>query len=69
MDIQNTINKFKNKEISVYENTKNVLDKIKNDEFNAYISFNEDDSLERAKYLDEKLKNSLKHLLPLQKTD
>ncbi|MDU6064121.1 MAG: amidase, partial [Anaerococcus sp.] len=57
MDIQNTINKFKNKEISVYENTKNVLDKIKNDEFNAYISFNEDDSLERAKYLDEKLKN------------
>ena len=57
MDIQNTINKFKNKEISVYENTKNVLEEIKNDKFNAYISFNEDDSLERAKFLDEKLKN------------
>ncbi|MDU4448336.1 MAG: amidase, partial [Anaerococcus vaginalis] len=55
MDIKNTIDKFINKEISVYENTKNVLEKIKNDNLNAYISFNEQDSLERAKYLDEKL--------------
>lgn len=57
MDIKETINKFKNNEISVYENTKNILDKIKNDKYNAYISINEKDSLERAKYLDEKLKN------------
>ena len=57
MDIKETINKFKNNEISVYENTKNILDKIKNDQYNAYISINEKDSLERAKYLDEKLKN------------
>ena len=55
MDIKNTIDKFINKEISVYENTKNVLEKIKNDNLNAYISFNEQDSLDRAKYLDEKL--------------
>ncbi len=57
MDIKETINKFKNNEISVYENTKNILEKIKNDKYNAYISINEEDSLERAKYLDEKLKN------------
>lgn len=57
MDIKETINKFKNNEISVYDNTKNVLEKIKNDQYNAYISINEKDSLERAKYLDEKLKN------------
>ena len=31
MDIKNTIDKFINKEISVYENTKNVLEKINND--------------------------------------
>ena len=55
MDIKNTIDKFINKEISVYENTKNVLEKIKNDNLNAYISFNEQDSLDRAKNLDEKL--------------
>ena len=57
MDIKETINKFKNNEISVFENTKKVLEKIKNDKYNAYISINEEDSLERAKYLDEKLKN------------
>ena len=57
MDIKNTIDKFINKEISVYENTKNVLEKIKNDNLNAYISFNEQDSLDRAKYLDEKNKS------------
>ena len=55
MDIKNTIDKFKNKEISVYENTKDVLKKIKKDNFNAYISINEEDSLNRAKYLDGKL--------------
>ena len=58
MDIKETINKFKNNEISVFENTKKVLEKIKNDKYNAYISINEEDSLERAKYLDEKLKNN-----------
>ena len=58
MDIKETINKFKNNEISVFENTKKVLEKIKNDKYNAYISINEEDSLERAKYLDKKLKNN-----------
>lgn len=56
MDINSTISKFKNKEISVYENTKKVLENIKNDNTNSYISINEEDSLNRAKYLDEKLK-------------
>ncbi|MDU3153282.1 MAG: Asp-tRNA(Asn)/Glu-tRNA(Gln) amidotransferase subunit GatA [Anaerococcus hydrogenalis] len=44
--------------MSVFENTKKVLEKIKNDKYNAYISINEEDSLERAKYLDKKLKNN-----------
>lgn len=55
MNINKTIEKFKNKEISVYDHTKEILEKIKNDKTNAYISYNEKDSLERAKYLDEKL--------------
>ncbi|MDY3007340.1 Asp-tRNA(Asn)/Glu-tRNA(Gln) amidotransferase subunit GatA [Anaerococcus porci] len=57
MDINKTIEKYKNKEISVYDHTKKVLEKIKNDKTNAYISFNEEDSLKRAKYLDQKLKS------------
>lgn len=60
MDINKTIEKFKNKEISVYDYTKEVLEKIKNDKTNAYISFNEEDSLNRAKYLDKKLENGEK---------
>lgn len=55
MDIKAIIEKYKNKEISVEENTKNILDKIKNDKTNAYITFDEEDSLKRAKELDEKL--------------
>lgn len=60
MDINKTIEKFKNKEISVYDHTKEVLEKIKNDETNAYISINIEDSLERAKNLDQKLQNGEK---------
>lgn len=55
MDIKAIIEKYKNKEISVEENTKNILEKIKNDKTNAYISFDEEDSLKRARELDEKL--------------
>lgn len=60
MDIKQTIQKFKTGEISVYDNTKNVLEKIKNDKTNAYISLNEEDSLKRARYLDEKLNSGEK---------
>ena len=60
MNIKAIIEKYKNKEISVEENIKNTLDKIKNDKTNAYLAFDEDDSLNRAKYLDEKLKNNEK---------
>ncbi|WP_311376514.1 Asp-tRNA(Asn)/Glu-tRNA(Gln) amidotransferase subunit GatA [Anaerococcus lactolyticus] len=55
MDIKAIIDKYKNREISVEENTKNILEKIKNDDTNAYITFDEEDSLKRAKFLDEKL--------------
>ena len=55
MDIKAIIDKYKNREISVEENTKNILEKIKNDDTNAYITFDEEDSLKRAKLLDEKL--------------
>ena len=55
MDIKAIIEKYKNKEISVEENTKNILEKIKNDKTNAYITFDEEDSLKRAKELDRKL--------------
>lgn len=58
MNIKAIIEKYKNNEISVEENIKNTLEKIKNDKTNAYLAFDEDDSLNRAKYLDEKLKNN-----------
>lgn len=60
MDIKAIIDKYKNKEISVEENIKLILEKIKNDDTNAYITFDETDSLKRAKELDEKLKNGEK---------
>lgn len=60
MNIKATIEDFKNGKISVVENTIDTLEKIKNDKTNAYISFNEEDSIKRAEYLDEKLKNGEK---------
>ena len=39
MDIKAIIDKYKNREISVEENTKNILEKIKNDDTNEYINF------------------------------
>lgn len=60
MNIKAIIDKYKNKEISVEENIKLILEKIKNDDTNAYITFDETDSLKRAKELDEKLKNGEK---------
>lgn len=57
MNIKAIIEKYKNKEISVEENTKNILKNIKNDNTNAYITFDEEDSLKRAKQLDLKLSN------------
>lgn len=55
MDIKETIENYKNGKISVLENTKDTLQKIKEDATNAYLCYNEDDSLARAKELDEKL--------------
>lgn len=60
MNIEAIIEKYKNNEISVEEYTKTTLEKIKNDKTNAYLAYDEEDSLKRAKYLDKKLKNKEK---------
>lgn len=60
MNIEELVNKFKSGEISVIEYTKETLAKIKANEYNAYISYNEEDSIKRAEFLEEKLKNGEK---------
>lgn len=57
MNIENLVNKFKSGEISVSQYTKETLEKIKENKYNAYISHDEEDSIKRAEYLEEKLKN------------
>lgn len=57
MNIENLVNKFKSGEISVSQYTKETLEKIKENKYNAYISFDEEDSKKRAEYLEDKLKN------------
>lgn len=57
MNIENLVSKLKSGEISVTDYTKETLEKIKKNEHNAYISYDEDDALTRAEYLDNKLKN------------
>ena len=60
MNIEELVSKFKTSEISVTEYTKEILAKIKANEYNAYISYNEEDSIKRAEFLEEKLKNGEK---------
>lgn len=60
MNIEELVSKFKTGEISVTEYTKETLAKIKANEYNAYISYNEEDSIKRAELLEEKLKNGEK---------
>lgn len=60
MNIEELVSKFKTGEISVTEYTKETLAKIKANEYNAYISYNEEDSIKRAELLKEKLKNGEK---------
>lgn len=57
MNIENLVSKLKSGEISVTDYTKETLEKIKQNEHNAYISYDEEDALKRAEYLDNKLKN------------
>ncbi|MCI5839182.1 MAG: Asp-tRNA(Asn)/Glu-tRNA(Gln) amidotransferase subunit GatA [Peptoniphilaceae bacterium] len=57
MSLEKVIEKYKNGEISVEENISNVLNKIKENELNAYITINEE-AIEDAKKLDEKLKEN-----------
>lgn len=60
MNIEELVSKFITGEISVTEYTKETLAKIKANEYNAYISYNEEDSIKRAEFLEEKLKNGEK---------
>lgn len=60
MNIEELVSKFKTGEIFVTEYTKETLAKIKANEYNAYISYNEEDSIKRAEFLEEKLKNGEK---------
>ena len=60
MNIEAIIEKYKNNEMSVEEYTKTTLEKIKNDKTNAYLAFDEEDSIKRAKDLDNKLKSNEK---------
>lgn len=60
MNIEELVSKFKTGEISVTEYTKETLAKIKANEYNAYISYNEEDSIKRAELLEEKLQNGEK---------
>ena len=57
MNIEKLIEDYKNGNLSVEDNILTTLDKIENDELNAYISIDREGSIERAKKLDEKLKN------------
>ncbi|MDD7305388.1 MAG: Asp-tRNA(Asn)/Glu-tRNA(Gln) amidotransferase subunit GatA [Peptoniphilaceae bacterium] len=58
MNISKTIESYKSKDISVYENTLKVIEKLESDDTNAYINIDKDNSLNRAKELDEKLKRN-----------
>lgn len=60
MNIEAIIEKYKNNEMSVEEYTKTTLEKIKSDKTNAYLAFDEEDSIKRAKDLDNKLKSNEK---------
>lgn len=57
MDIKTLQQKYINREISVEEYIKNIFEKIKENSLNSFITLNEEKALEKAKKLDEKLKN------------
>ncbi|WP_243343107.1 Asp-tRNA(Asn)/Glu-tRNA(Gln) amidotransferase subunit GatA [Anaerococcus sp. AGMB09787] len=58
MNIETLINDYKEGKYSVEEVIRTTLDKIKNDDLNAYISIDEEGAIKRARELDEKLKNN-----------
>lgn len=60
MNIEKTIESYIKKEISVYENILGIIEKLENDQTNAYISIDRENALKRAKELDEKLKRNEK---------
>lgn len=57
MKIESLVDKLKSGDLSVIDYTKETLEKLKANEHNAYISYNEEDSLKRAEYLEKKRKN------------
>lgn len=60
MNIEKLIEDYKDGNLSVEDNILSTLEKIENDELNAYISIDREGSIKRAKKLDEKIKNGEK---------
>ena len=64
MNIRELHKKYLNKELTVEAYIKSVFENIKTNNYHAYISLNEKEALNKAKKLDEKLKDA-KELSPL----
>ena len=64
MNIKELHKKYLNKELTVEAYIKSVFENIKTNNYHAYISLNEEAALDKAKKLDEKLKD-VKELSPL----
>lgn len=64
MNIKELHRKYLNKELTVEAYIKSVFEKIKENNYHAYISLNEEEALNKAKKLNEKLKDA-KELSPL----
>lgn len=57
MNIKTLHEKYKNKELKVYDYIKSIYENIKNNNLNSYITLNETEALEKAKLLDKKLED------------
>lgn len=60
MNIENLIDEYKKSNLSVEDHIKSTIDKIEADTLNAYISVDGDGAINKARELDQKLKNGEK---------
>ena len=60
MNIENLIDEYKKGNLSVEDHIKSTIDKIEADALNAYISVDGDGAINKARELDQKLKNGEK---------
>lgn len=60
MNIENLIDEYKKGNLSVEDHIKSTIDKIEADTLNAYISVDGDGAINKARELDQKLKNGEK---------